>query len=668
MLAALATAWPQEEPLRFRVDSNLVILHVTARDRSGQTIAGLKQEDFMVSEDGQPQAIRLFEFQQLSSAPLPPLPAGTQALPDRATPAQTGARHPDRRLIVLFFDLSGLDAPAQIRARNAAADFLSRELTASDLVSVMSFSGRLRTALEFTDNRRKLLDAILKLGVGQADAETGSDAGAEEGAESLSPDEAAFNIFKTDFRLSALEQAAAKLARLPERKALVYFSTGVGKSGSENHAQLLATINASVRANVSLYPVDVRGLQAGAPAGDASRAAPKGTSVFTGRAQTQQRDKVYAQQETLHSLAIETGGKALLDSNDLAAGIRQAQKDVSSYYLIGYYSTNPAQDGRFRKLRVEIVPSSRARLEYRPGYYATKLFRQYSPAEREQQLQEAMDLGNPVTALPLAAEIHYFRLAKDRYFVPVALKVPGSRIALVRKTTGGAAELDFAGQVRDAGGKPVASVRDTLRVAFRETEAGQLTRGALQYDTGFTLPPGTYQFKFLARENQTGKMGTFETSFRVPDLGADPAVRLSSLVLSARREPLSAAAGSAGDRKALADLNPLVREGKKLVPNVAHAFQTGQKLLVFLEVYDVGSEPGVTATLSLIRGDARVYESRPVRVEHLTPKRRQTASVEFEVPLSALAPGAYICQVHVVDENAHNFAFARAPLAVLKGQ
>lgn len=653
--------------MRFQVDSNLIILHVTARDRSGQAVAGLKQGDFTVFEDGRPQAIRLFEFQQLSSARLPPLRAGTDAPPVQAAPTPAPARYSDRRLIALFFDLSSLEAPEQVRARNAAADFLRREMTVSDLVSVMTFSGRLRTAVEFTSDRRKLFDALLKPGMGQADAEAGAEAAADEGTESLTPDEAAFDLFNTDRRLSALEQAASRLARLPEKKALVYFSSGVGKTGSENHAQLLATINAAVRANVSFYPVDAHGLQAGAPAGDASRAAPKGTSVFAGRAQTAERDKVYARQETLHSLAVKTGGEALLDSNDLAAGIRQAQKDVSNYYILGFYSTNPAQDGRFRKLRVEIVPASRARLEYRPGYYATKVFRQYSPAEREQQLQEAMDLGNPVTGLPLAAEIHYFRLAQDRYFVPVALNVPGSRIALARKNTGGAAELDFAGQVKDAGGRPVASVRDSVRVAFRETEAGQLTRGALQYDTGFTLPPGLYQFKFLARENQTGKMGTFETSFRVPDLSADPPVRMSSLVLSAQREPLSAAAGSAGERKALAELNPLVREGRKLAPNVTHVFRTGQKLLVFFEVYDVGAEPAVTARLSLIRGDTRVYESKPVRVERLTPKRRQTASVDFEAPLSALAPGTYICQVSVVDENAGNFAFARASLAVVKG-
>src|SRR5205085_9063429 len=93
-------------------------------------------------------------------------------------------------------------------------------------------------------------------------------------------DDTEFNIFNTDRKLSALEDAAKKLGRFPEKKALVYVSSGVGKTGVENQSQLLSTVNAAVRANVAFYPIDARGLVATPLGGDASAASPKGTGIF----------------------------------------------------------------------------------------------------------------------------------------------------------------------------------------------------------------------------------------------------------------------------------------------------------------------------------------------------------------------------------------------------
>src|SRR5207244_1506565 len=102
-------------------------------------------------------------------------------------------------------------------------------------------------------------------------------------------------------------------------------------------------------------PVDSRGLEASAPAGDASVASPRGTGVFSGSKQSSVTASFDDSQETLYSLAADTGGKALLDSNDLTLGIRQAQTDISSYYIIGYYSTNSADDGKFRRIQVRLA-------------------------------------------------------------------------------------------------------------------------------------------------------------------------------------------------------------------------------------------------------------------------------------------------------------------------
>ena len=129
----------------------------------------------------------------------------------------------------------------------------------------------------------------------------------------------------------------------PEKKALIYFSSGIPKTGVENQSQLRATVNAAVRANVAFYPVDATGLVAEAPSGDASVASPARHRRRSPDHQRGRTDSRNDQQETLVTLAADTGGKALLDNNDLSLGIRQAQKDINSYYIIGYYSANGAQ-------------------------------------------------------------------------------------------------------------------------------------------------------------------------------------------------------------------------------------------------------------------------------------------------------------------------------------
>ncbi len=118
--------------------------------------------------------------------------------------------------------------------------------------------------------------------------------------------------------------------------------------------------------------------------------------------------------------------RRFLDSNDLALGIRQAQEDIRSYYIIGYYSSNAAADGKYRRVQIKLASNTQAKLDYRKGYYAGKTFSKFTSADKERQLEEALTLGDPVSELPLALEVDYFRVAKDRYFIPISVKLPGS--------------------------------------------------------------------------------------------------------------------------------------------------------------------------------------------------------------------------------------------------
>jgi len=691
-LLFLLTAALLAQDVTFKVESNLVIVNVAVRDRNGAPITNLKKEDFVVLEDGVPQSLAVFELEKLNSDLLTPVSftansprtieekvpevaAGTSVTkPTAAAPT----RHQDKRLMALFFDFSSMPQPDQVRARDSAVKFLSSQMTASDMVSIMTFGNRLQVVEDFTDDRDRLLDTLHKMALGEASelaatAATSAEEGDDSGA--FTADDTEFNIFNTDRKLSAIEDAAKKLSVYPEKKALIYFSSGVSKTGVENQSQLKSTVNAAVRANVSIYSVDARGLVATPPGGDASTASPRGTGVFSGTKQQSQRDSFNDSQETLTSLSSDTGGKALLDSNDLTMGIRQAQTDINSYYILGYYPSNSALDGKYRKIQVKLAtPQLQAKLDYRAGYYAAKTFQKFTAGDKERQLEEALTLGDPVSELPLALEVDYFRVARDRYFVPISVKIPGSVLALAKKGGKQTTDLDFIGQVRDASGKLVGGVRDNITVKLTDANAERLGNRNLQYDAGLTLGPGQYSLRFLAREDQSGKMGTFETKFTVPDLNAGRNLRLSSVILSSQKEPVAAAVGSAGDNKRLLAGHPLVDNGQKTVPSITRVFRKDQTLYVYFEVYDPAlpnasgegaRTPSLTAEIDLLQGARKAFSSPPVRVNKLATTRPGVAPFSFQIPLARIAGGQYVAQVNVIDENGRHFAFPRNSMVVL---
>ncbi len=667
----------------FSSSTNLVVVDVYARDKSGKLMMNLTKDDFILLEDGKPQKIAVFEVQKLEGDLLPPLEDAPKTLvvrnaaaPVKEEPKKTGLiKFQDKRLISLFFDFSSMSPEDQIHAQDAAIDFLQKKMTSTDLVNIMTYSASLQVAQDFTDDRELLISVIKKFQLGASELNGLGDTGdAAEGDDTgqFVADETEFNIFNTDQKLAALEVAARKLQAFPEKKALVYFSAGIPKTGVENQSQLRATVNAAVRSNVAFYPIDTTGLKAEAPSGDASVASPRGTGVFTG---SHQRGRVNArndQQETLVTLAADTGGKALLENNDLTMGITQAQEDIKSYYILGYYSTNSNKDGRYRHIDIKMADKkSGVKLESRNGYYADKVFSKFSASDKERQLSDALMLGDPVSELPLAIEIDHFRIGKDRYFVPISVKIPGSAINLAKKGDKEQLELDFVGQIRDSHNTLVTAVRDGLVAKLTAEKVAQSGKKAFQYDTGVILQPGVYSLRFLARENIGGKMGTFETKFTVPDLNAEAKqLRLSSVVWSAQRESVKDAVATAEQKKKAFANHPLIQDGQRIIPNVTKVFRKDQTLYVYLEVYDplVNAEsklPRVTAELTLTQGGKMAFESNAIMADQMNAARPGVLPMQFQVPLSKVGSGVFTAQVNVVDDQGEKFAFPRNRLVVL---
>ena len=663
----------------------LVVVDVFAKDKNGNPIPNLKASDFAITEDGKPQEIKLCEYQELKnerSEPLPstlavraeaeaPKPAVKPITANQITPAKAGeVKYKDRRLMVMFFDMTSMPIQDQIRAQDSAVKFIKSQITPSDLVALMSFSADVKVIDDFTDDRDQLIKDIKKLTIGEGQGLSSTntnDAAADIGA-AMQIDDSEFNIFNTDRQLSALATAAKMLGALPEKKALVYFASGISLDQSgNNQAQMTATVNAALKANVSFYPIDARGLVATAPLGDATQGSSSAGSVRTGGAQTQAQASFNAGQETLTTLAGDTGGKALLDENDLSVGIVQAQKDISSYYVISYYSANAALDGHYRKIGLKIKNNLAAKLDYRHGYFASKTFGKFDSDDRERQLQEALLLGDPITDIEVKAEIDYFRLARDRYFVPVEVKIPGSELELAKHGNAERTRLDFIGVVKDAKGDVTGggNVRDFVELDLKGDKAIEITKPPVAYDTGFTLKPGAYSLKFLVRENETGKIGTFEKRFVIPDLTTDQLILpTSSVILSNQIQDLKDSLYSAEkDPRLLAD-NPLVANRKKLVPSVTGVFKTTQNMYVYVETYEpmaTATEP-IMAYVSFYRGKVKSLETEPLLLKDGLDSKTKALPVRFSVPLSKLAPGQYTCQVTLYSPGQHKFSFTRSEI------
>ena len=663
----------------FRSGARLTIVDVTVTDKEGRPIEGLTASDFALTEDGEPQTISLVAFQRVDSAdaaalpPLPPTPPRTQSpvaptvAPQIASSPAGEIRYRNRRLLVLYFDLSSMPPPDQARAYSAARKFIGEQITAQDLVAVMTFQGgAVRVKQDFTGDRAALQEVIETLIYGEKkDAGDMPDQTTDVGT-AFGQDDAEFNILNTDRQLSALQTAATMLRNLPEEKSLVYFASGLRLNGVDNQAQLRATVNAAIRANVSIFPIDARGLVAMAPLGDATQPSPTGLGLLTGQTAERAMTNFQRSQDTLYSLAKDTGGKALFDNNDLSLGIVEAASAIRSYYIIGFTSSHTAQDGRFHRVKVSLTRDLDASLAYRQGYFADKTFAKFTSADKERQLEDALMLENPVTDINLAMEVNYFQLNRAEYFVPVSVKIPGSELALARRRGAQRTQIDFIGEVKDDYGITIQNVRDKLDVKLSDQTAAELARRPVQYETGFTLLPGKYVIKVLARDAETGRIGTYQAAFTIPNLNRElTRVPISSVVLSSQRLSLGEAIYSV--KKDVEHVNPLVFEGQKLLPSVTRVFARNRELYVFLESYQ-RAEPSaqpVVAFVTLYRGETKALETAPLAVTVDPDARSKGVPLRFSVPLEQVPAGRYDCQVTVLLPGAGKATFWRAPIVVV---
>src|SRR5947207_3909888 len=366
--APLVAQAPAQTPT-FRSGVNLLLVDVVVRERSGAVVTGLSGDDFELFEDGVRQPIVSCAFESIGrDAPAiagasalagagaggaqTPLAAPSAGATGIASPAAAGVpTHPltsdevaGHRLLTLVFDTSSMQPDEVQKATDAAVKWVDGQMTGADLVAVAAINSSLRVLTDFTSSRERLRSVLSAFSATDGTAFTpvdASTASADEAAIDDSIDQSAreLDTFNNDVRLRALKTLAEALQPIQQKKAIIYFSSGMQRSGTDNQVELRAAVNAAVRANVAIYPVDARGLQAVVPGGGAGERSRGGIGAFSGSGVAGQFTELANQQETLASLASDTGGKAFTDTNDFGEAFTRVERDISSYYILGLSST-----------------------------------------------------------------------------------------------------------------------------------------------------------------------------------------------------------------------------------------------------------------------------------------------------------------------------------------
>ncbi|HEY6468124.1 MAG TPA: VWA domain-containing protein [Candidatus Acidoferrales bacterium] len=691
---------PPAEPTSANVlqsTSEVVRIDIQVTDKSGKTIKGLKPEQFTITDDGKAQKITTFSFEDIEAIQTAANSDDSQPVvvavdtPRGTNPDTVSTQTRDRRMLVLYFDLSSMEPDDMLRARDAATKFVNTQMQKADLVSVVAYGTQLSIWSDFTNNHAALLKAITRLTPGVNSELAANDTAAAQNGEydvsqdtqaAFTQDQTEFNTFNTDAKLEAIEGLANVLAGVPGRKSIIHFTGGITQTGEENRTELRAATDAANRADTSIYEIDSRGLFAAPPGGDVTASASTGSSLFSGASVYAQTDARLDSRDTLSTLASDTGGRAFYDLGDLADALPQIQADNLGYYLASYnLPANTKHDGSWHQIRVKVNGVSGAHVKSRDGYYAPRDFQHLMKQDKEDQLQEALESDDPIVELPIAVETAAFRVSPQQVYVPISAKISSSALEWAVKHDEHQVGFDFAYEVRilfqgAPTGIPVVDRRDTINVKLDSTNFDQAKQNNLVYQGGVLLAPGrTYRLKFIARENESGKIGTFEQNISIPTEPADR-MTLSSVLLSSQLVPVAAkqasvSTKSVGDKAKKGAVSPLETNGEQIVPSVTRFFNTGQTLYVFFQAYypDKGENAGslsadaIRGGLVFFRNGVQVNETPLVEPTAFDSATR-TATFRISLPLTKLPIGRYTVQALAIAPGTQQSAFGRAYLAL----
>jgi VWFA-related protein len=350
----------------------------------------------------------------------------------------------------------------------------------------------------------------------------------------------------------------------------------------------------------------------------------------------------------LRSLATETGGIPIFNTNNLNEGLDKVDLELSNYYVLGFYSGNPKRDGKFRKLEVK-TDLKGVKLKYRRGYMDPRPLDALAGSKGERSLMSALASPTPPSQLPVAFRPVYFYDSPQLVRIPIAAKIRKGSIELKKKGQQLVNAVDVMGVAYAEDGSVAARFSETLNVVVDKEKEEAFRSQDLDYRNYLKLKPGKYQIK-VAVADEKGKVGMAEQSLVVPPMSADE-VTPSSLIVSQELSRLPELIQNLQARL-LDEADPLVYKGFQFsVGN--NQINRQYPMAIFYKLYNVQSnEPGkaLSATIQMTDEQGKVNTFPPIGLEEsAVASGPSELTIALNFPVKDLAPGKYKLMVETSD-------------------
>jgi VWFA-related protein len=664
----------------------LVTVDLVVTDKKGVPIPDLKATDFNVSEDGDPQTIASFEAVQLPAAP-----SATPKAPPRVS-TNTEPESRTGRTFVILFDTIHLALPQAQRAKIAVAEFLKNGVREGDRVSLIGTGGEVWWSTRMEAGRDALMAMLKRLDGryipdmapdrmsdweamrihvfhdtqveqrvsrrfeqygastrgGQSQNDTGSAAmmGGDPMVQGKATEVYFQSVSRNRITLQILERTLTSLASTKGRKSLILVSEGF--IYDPNLDEFKKTVQASRRSNVAIYFLDTRGLT-GMPDSFTAQFGPPIDTQDIGAAFMETLEA----SEGAESIAADTGGFSVKNTNDLGKGIQRIADESRSYYLLGYNSSHTQRDGRFRKIKVELPGRKGLQLRYRKGYFApleggkSALDKRVGPGDPD--IQAALDSPYAEETVPLRMTAYVFdETILGKASVMIATDVDVSGFTFEEKEGRFLDTLEFLLVVAHRETGEYFRYDQQVQMKLLPATRDRLGKSWFPVVRDFELAPGGYQAKIVVRDKNSGRIGTVVHEFEVPDISQ---FRVSTPILSDTLQP-----------------SP---EGQKSVPrpvlSLRRVFPAGSTLYAEFDVYGAAKDkangmPKVSAGYIIRRLDGPVQSV--VSPTPIKPTSIGKLSRLVGTRLVAAEPGDYEFVLTVRDEIAGKTLELREPFTV----
>ena len=672
---------PKSQDEVVRVYTELVQTDVMVFDKQGKFVNGLGKDNFELLVDGKPRAIEAFEQITAGSDEESQLAAarGTTTLNiKRPAPLDRG------RIVFFYIDDLHMDLSGIIAAKKVITTFIEKEMGQNDQAAIASATGQIGFLQQLTNDRMILRTALDRLTPKSFSVKDGERPPMTE-YEALLVDRLDREVFDffvaetirqnpgmksdtaaaivrgrasavlsqsarlTQNTLLGLEKLAQSARSLPGRKLLFFLSNGflIENQRGDSLSKVRDVTKAAAKSGVVIYSMDTRGLVASLQ--DASTDRP--FDPFA-RLSISSHMELAATQDGLNALAVDTGGKAIFNTNDLKQGLAPAIKETSTYYLLAWKPDAVSQkQGRFRNLEVKLIGHPDLSVRVRKGYYdldpppaaVAKESTKQPPkvATNLAKLRETLMAPYPERELPILVSADYYDVADKGAVVSTSIQMPGEFLLFGEQPDGKIqAVVDLSGVYYNDKGIYQTSFLERIVTTAQNLEASKNYHNDITFTYPVKLPPGLYQVRVAARDDKSGKIGSAHVWIDIPDLSKKK-LAMSSLLLGERTQAMLTNVSNSGDESPVA-------------LSASHRFRRDSTLRFLLFVYNTvispaDRQPDAAVQVQVVRDDQPVVTSalKKVTTEGIVDLARLPYAAE--IPLNSLLPGRYLLQVTVID-------------------